>query len=105
MKLVQTFAWTFFFAAAFASPAAFAIKVQTGSDDFLLNINVLAQARAVADFDGPLYNATMTQGQAPDGSFNTDFYVRRMRLAPAGTLSKPFHFFILFHPPNFAPPR
>ena len=101
MKLVQTFVWTFLFAAAFASPAAFAIKVQTGNDDFLLNINVLAQARAVADFDGPPYNATMTQGQAPDGSFNTDFYVRRMRLGAGGTLYKQFHFFILFDTPNF----
>src|ERR1700730_17447942 len=101
MKLVQTFVWTFLFAAAFASPAAFAIKVQTGNDDFLLNINVLAQARAVADFDGPPYNATMTQGQAPDGSFNTDFYVRRMRLGAGGTLYKTFHFFILFDTPNF----
>jgi hypothetical protein len=101
MMLFRRFAWTSVIGVAFASSSAFAIKIPTASDDFTLNVSVLAQARAVADFDGPPTTGATPQGQAPDGSFNTDFFVRRARLGASGTVFKQFQFFILFDTPNF----
>lgn len=98
---MRKLAWCSAAAATLASSAAFAVKVPTGSEDLTLNIGVLLQARAVAGFDGPPATGATLQGQAPDGSFNTDFFVRRMRLGASGTLYKNFQFNILFDTPNF----
>jgi hypothetical protein len=93
--------WCSAAAAALASSSAFAIKVPTGSEDVSLNINFQAQVRAVGDFGGPPTTGATPQGQAPDGSFNTDFFLRRARLGASGNVYKNFLFNILFDTPNF----
>lgn len=82
-----------------ASPAAFAIKVQTGTDDFVLNINVLLQARAAGYWDGD--KPTATGGASPHGTFDTDYYIRRARLIAGGTAFKRFTYYIMLDTPNF----
>ncbi len=81
------------------SPEAFAIKVPTGSTDIDLNINVLLQVRAEGSFDGE--RATATEGPSPNGTFNTDFYLRRARLIATGTAYRFVTFNIMLDTPFF----
>src|SRR5215472_13305833 len=85
------------------SSGAFAVKVTTGKD-FDLNISVLLQARAVASWDGdspygPPPRATNTS--APDGSVDTDFYMRRMRLIVSGAAYQHWVYYLMLDEPNF----
>jgi hypothetical protein len=82
-----------------SSSGAFAIEVKTGSDDFKLNVNVLLQARAVGSWDGD--KPTTAGGASPNGTFDTDFYIRRARLITSGTAYKKFTFYIMLDTPNF----
>jgi hypothetical protein len=82
-----------------ASPAAFAIKIPTGTKDFDLNIGVLLQARAAANWDGDAPSAT--QGAAPNGSVDTSFYLRRARLIVSGAAWQKFTFYLMLDEPNF----
>ncbi len=82
-----------------ASSEAFAIKVPTGTQDFDLNVSVLLQARAVGSWDGD--RPTAAGGASPNGTFDSDFYIRRARLITSGTAFKDFTYYILFDTPNF----
>lgn len=92
--------WAFFLplVVLLFSSGAFAIKVPVGSD-IDLNINVLLQVRAEGSFDGE--RPTTTEGPAPNGSFNTDFYLRRARLIAAGIAYKFVTFNIMLDMPFF----
>lgn len=87
------------FTALLVSSAAFAINVPTGNEDINLNMNVLLQVRAEGDFDGG--QATTIEGPSPNGSFNTDFYLRRARLIATGTAYQYFTFNIMLDTPFF----
>ena len=69
-----------------ASSSATALEVQTGSEDFTLQVDPLIQPRIQVDFDGP------PGGAAPSGHANIDFYIRRARLLVRGTAYKHFSF-------------
>jgi hypothetical protein len=86
-----------------ASSGAFAIRVPTGTPNFDLNINILAQARAVGSWngDGPRTAPPVTGTAAPNGAFDTDFYVRRMRLITSGTAFQHWVFYLMIDNPNF----
>src|SRR5260370_42363263 len=100
MNSKNSFVRFLFVSVLLASPAAFAIKVPTGTDDFLLNINVLLQARAAGYWDGD--RPTATGGASPHGTFDTDFYIRRARLITSGTAFQHFTYYIMLDTPNFA---
>src|SRR5262249_48685781 len=68
--------------------------------DFDLNISVLLQARAVASWDGD-QPARATNSSAPDGSVDTDFYMRRMRLIVSGLAYQHFVYYLMLDEPNF----
>ncbi len=99
MNSKNSFVRFLFVSVLLASPAAFAIKVPTGTDDFLLNINVLLQARAAGYWDGD--RPTATGGASPHGTFDTDFYIRRARLITSGTAFQHFTYYIMLDTPNF----
>src|ERR1700687_1668423 len=85
-----------------AGPAAHAVKVQV-SPDFDMSVTVLLQARATGTWDTP-YGGTTAVGTAvgsPDGSYDTDFYLRRARLIASGTAYKKFTFYIMLDAPRF----
>jgi hypothetical protein len=88
-------------AALLASSGAFAIKVPTGSDDLNLNINVLLQVRAEGSWDGPPTTPTSTEGASPNGTFNSDYYLRRARLIATGSAYEYFIFNIMLDTPFF----
>src|SRR5713226_2311539 len=81
-----------------ASPAAFAIKINTGSKDFDLNISTLIQARTALNWDGDAPSAT--GGAAPNGSIDTSYYIRRMRLIASGAAYQHFTFYLMLDDPN-----
>jgi len=72
-------------AALFASTTASAIKVPTGSTDYDLNVSVLLQGRYEGTFEG-----------STEKSLDSDFFMRRARLAAGGTAFKVFSFFIQY---------
>src|SRR5713226_8999639 len=82
-----------------ASPAAFAIKIPTGSKDFDLNISTLIQARAALNWDGDAPSAT--GGAAPNTSLDTSYYLRRMRLIASGAAYQHWTFYLMLDEPNF----
>ena len=82
-----------------ASPAAFAIKINTGSKDFDLNISTLIQARAALNWDGDAPSAT--GGAAPNTSLDTSYYLRRMRLIASGAAYQHWTFYLMLDEPNF----
>jgi len=84
-----------------ASPAAFAIKVPTGTEDLTLNLTVLLQARVEGDFNGPARPPATVPGPAPSGHFNTDFFLRRAQLIASGTAYKYFTYYIKLDTPRF----
>ncbi len=96
MKLLMRFIPV---AVLFTSSGAFAVKVTTGKD-FDLSISVLAQARAVASFDGDT-PPRAANSSAPNGSVDTDFYIRRMRLIISGTAYQHWVYYLMFDQPNF----
>lgn len=71
--------------ALFASTSASAIKVPTGNTDYDLNVSVLLQFRYEGTFSATT-NKTM----------DSDFFVRRARLAAGGTAFKIFSFFVQY---------
>jgi hypothetical protein len=81
------------------SSGAFAVKVTT-TKDFDLNISVLLQARAVASWDGD-QPAKATNSSAPNGSVDTDFYMRRMRLIVSGAAYQHWVYYLMLDEPNF----
>jgi hypothetical protein len=81
------------------SSAAFAVKVTT-SKDFDLSISVLAQVRAVASWDGD-QPPKATNSSSPDGSVDTDFYIRRMRAIISGTAFEHWVYYLMIDQPNF----
>ena len=76
-------------AALFASTSASAIKVPTGNTDYDLNVSVLIQARYEGTFEG-----------STEKSLDSDFFMRRARLAAGGTAFKVFSFFIQYDNSN-----
>jgi hypothetical protein len=82
-----------------ASSGALAVKVNTGLPDVELSVSVLLQARGQLSWDGD--KPTATGGAAPNGSVDTDFYIRRARLIASGTAFKHFTFYIMLDEPNF----
>jgi len=76
-------------AALFASTSASAIKVPTGNTDYDLNVSVLLQARYEGTFEA-----------TTERSFDSDFFMRRARLAAGGTAFKVFSFFIQYDNSN-----
>jgi len=76
-------------AALFASTSASAIKVPTGNTDYDLNVSVLLQARYEGTFEG-----------TTEKSLDSDFFMRRARLAAGGTAFKVFSFFIQYDNSN-----
>ena len=76
-------------AALFASSSASAVKVPTGSTDYDLNVSVLLQARVEGNFES-----------TADRHLNTDFFVRRARVAAGGTAFKVFSFFVQYDNSN-----
>jgi hypothetical protein len=99
MKLTKLFMRLIPVAVLLASSGAFAIKVTTGTPDFELNINLLIQARAVGSWNGDAPAAT--NSAAPNGAFDTDFYIRRARLIASGTAFKHVIFYLMLDEPNF----
>jgi hypothetical protein len=79
------------------SSGALAIEIPTGKD-FKLNISILAQPRASFSWDGD--KPTATTGASPNGSLDTDFYIRRARLYVSGTAFKIFTFYLMLDQPN-----
>src|SRR3954466_1536355 len=75
--------------ALFASTSASAIKVPTGNTDYDLNVSVLLQARYEGTFEG-----------TTEKSLDSDFFMRRARLAAGGTAFKVFSFFIQYDNSN-----
>jgi hypothetical protein len=102
MRNVKSCAAFLLLAVCFASPEALAIKVTTGPD-FDLNINFLIQPRFQGDFDGvtPPATSIAPDGAAPNGKFNTDFYIKRARFVGRGTVYKLVYFLITLDTPNF----
>jgi phosphate-selective porin O/P len=89
-------------AVLFVSSVTFAVKVPTSTPNFDLNLAFLLQARAQAAFDGdPSAGAGAGPGAAPYGTFDTDFYIRRMRLIASGYAFQKFSFYLMFDTPNF----
>jgi hypothetical protein len=86
-------------AVLFASSAVFAIEMKTG-EDFKFNIRLLIQARAQLSWDGDGPSAT-NPSQAPAGTLDTDFYIRRGRVYFDGVAFKYFTFYLLLDTPNF----
>jgi len=82
---MKRIAFTLGLLALFASTSASAIKVPTGSTDYDLNVSVLLQARYEGTFEA-----------STDKSFDSDFFMRRARLAAGGTAFKVFSFFIQY---------
>src|SRR5215470_2822264 len=80
-------------AALFASSLAFAIEMKT-SEDFKFNIRVLIQARGQLSWDGDGPSAT-NPSQAPAGTLDTDFYIRRGRVYFDGVAFKYFTFYLM----------
>jgi hypothetical protein len=76
-------------AALFASTSASAIKVPTGSTDYDLNVSVLLQARYEGTFEG-----------STEKSMDSDFFMRRARIAAGGTAFKVFSFFVQYDNSN-----
>src|SRR5438105_10664573 len=72
-------------AALFASTSASAIKVPTGSTDYDLNVSVLLQARYEGTFEA-----------TTERTMDSDFFMRRARLAVGGTAFKVFSYFIQY---------
>lgn len=81
------------------SSGAFAVKITT-SKDFELNITVFAQPRAQATWDGD-QPAKATNSSAPNGSVDTDFYIRRMRVIFDGHAYQHWEYYLMFDQPNF----
>jgi len=75
--------------ALFASTSASAIKVPTGNTDYDLNVSVLLQARYEGTFEA-----------TTEKSLDSDFFMRRARLAAGGTAFKVFSFFIQYDNSN-----
>ena len=98
IQAAKRFAGLLLLALAVSSPAL-AIKVGGTGDDFALNVNVLMQARAQGDWDGPA--PTLAEGASPGGGFNTDYYLRRARLIASGTAYKYVNFSIMLDTPQF----
>ena len=85
-----------------ASSVAMAIKVQTGTPNIDLNINVLLQARAQVAWDGdPAAQSGAGPGSTPYGTADTDFYIRRARLIASGYGWQKFTYYIMLDTPNF----
>src|SRR5437868_6572374 len=82
-KPMKRIAFALGLAALFASTSASAIKVPTGNTDYDLNVSVLIQARYEGTFEG-----------STEKSLDSDFFMRRARLAAGGTAFKVFSFFI-----------
>jgi hypothetical protein len=68
----------------FAASSAPAIEVQTGTEDFTIDLAPLIQPRIEMDFDGP------PGGAAPSGHANIDVFIRRARFLVRGTAYKQF---------------
>jgi hypothetical protein len=75
--------------ALFASTSASAVKVPTGNTDYDLNVSVLLQARYEGTFE-----ATTKK------TMDSDFFVRRARMAVGGTAFKVFSFFVQYDNSN-----
>jgi hypothetical protein len=86
-----------------ASSAAFAMDVPTGNNDLKLNLTVALLVRAAGSWDGD--KPTAVGNAAPNGTFDTDFYIRRARLFATGSAYEHFTFFIMLDTPNFGNPR
>jgi hypothetical protein len=102
MESRKFFTWSLAISSLLASSAADAVKVQA-SPDFDMNVTVLLQARALEAWDTPA-GGTIAGGAAtgsPDGSPDTDFYLRRARLIASGTAYKKFTFYIMLDSPRF----
>ena len=69
-----------------ASSSAWAVEVQTRSEDLALEINALVQPRIEVDSGGSPEDA------APSGRANIDFYIRRAAWAMRGTAYQRFNF-------------
>src|SRR5256885_397794 len=88
-KPMKRIAFTLGLLALFASTSASAIKVPTGSTDYDLNVSVLLQARYEGTFEA-----------TTEKSMDSDFFMRRARLAAGGTAFKVFSFFIQYDNSN-----
>ncbi|TMB31768.1 MAG: hypothetical protein E6J61_09155, partial [Deltaproteobacteria bacterium] len=88
-KPMKRIAFALGLAALFASTSASAIKVPTGNTDYDLNVSVLIQARYEGTFEG-----------STEKSLDSDFFMRRARLAAGGTAFKVFSFFIQYDNSN-----
>src|SRR5256885_6585180 len=75
--------------ALFASTSASAIKVPTGNTDYDLNVSVLLQGRYEGTFEA-----------STEKSLDSDFFMRRARLAAGGTAFKVFSFSVQFDNSN-----
>ena len=78
------------FAAFFASSAAGAIEIETGTEELTLDLSPLIQPRVQVDFDGP------SGAAAPSGGPNFDIFIYRARLLARGTAYRQFTFGINF---------
>src|ERR1051325_2411576 len=88
-KPMKRIAFALGLSALFASTSASAIKVPTGNTDYDLNVSVLLQAR----YEGT-FKATTEQ------TFDSDFFIRRGRVAVGGTAYKIFSFFVQYDNSN-----
>lgn len=96
----------FFIAVCLASFGAFALDIPTGNPDLKLNISVLAQPRIQETWDGdPATTAAQLGGSgafaSPNGTLQTDYYLRRARLYVSGSAFKKFTWYFMTDQPNF----
>src|SRR5215471_3633029 len=96
MQLIKSLRQLLVFAMVVGSSAVHAMKVPAGNN-FDLNINILAQARASAAWDGD----AQSSGASPAGTVATDFYIRRARLITSGLAFNKFTFYMMLDTPNF----
>src|SRR5262249_5028136 len=87
------------------SAGAFALDIPTGNADLKLNISVLAQPRIQETWDGDPCTAAQLTGStacaSPNGTVQTDYYLRRARIYITGTAFKKFTWYLMTDQPNF----
>jgi len=95
----------FLVAACLASSGAFALEIPTGNADFKLNISVLAQPRIAEIWDGDPPTASQIAGSgdfaSPNGTLDTEYYLRRARIYITGSAFKKFTWYLMTDQPNF----
>lgn len=104
MKSIRRVTWPLLLAVLLPSSVAFAVKVPTSFPDLTFNVNVLLQARAQGDWGGEKVPATgdpRAEGASPNGTFNTDFYLRRASVTASGTAYNYLSFYLKLTSANF----